>query len=62
MGANHRPKTYVLAGGAMVTPETRALIKRFAAREERAIAYIIRKLIEESPRVKAELRNGKPQR
>jgi hypothetical protein len=59
MGANGRPRTYELAGGAMVTPRVNAIIKRFAASEDRPIAYIIRKLLEESPRVKAAMKNSK---
>ena len=59
MGANGRPKTYVVAGGALVTPEVNTIIKRLAKQDERSIAFIIRKLIEESPRVKAALRGGK---
>jgi hypothetical protein len=58
MGANGKPKTYELAGGAMVTPDMNVVIKRLAKAEERPIAFIIRKLIEESPRMKAAL-NGK---
>lgn len=58
MAANKRQRTYELAGGAMVTPEVNAVIQRIAKAEERPIAYVIRKLIEESPRVKTEIGNG----
>jgi len=58
MGANKRTKTFVLAGGAMVTPAVDAIIKRLAKTEGRPIANVIRLLIEESPRVKAAMKNG----
>ncbi len=45
--------------GTRVSPDVARVINQMATREDRTPAYMIRKLLEESPRVKAELRNGK---
>ncbi len=45
-------------GDLGVSPEIGSLIKRFAREDERSVAYIVRRLIEESPRIKSALKNG----
>lgn len=62
MAANKKPRQYEQAGAAMVTTDVQAIILRMAAQDDRPVAYVIRKLIEESPRIKAALKNGKPKK
>lgn len=43
----------------MLTPEVEAIVIRLAKADERSVAFMIRKLIEDSPAVKAALRKKK---
>lgn len=58
MAANNKPRQYVQAGAAMVTQEVQAIILEIARQDDRPVAYVIRKLIEDSPRLKLALKNG----
>lgn len=59
MAANNKPRQYRQVGAAMVTAEVQTVILKLAEQDDRPVAYVIRKLIEESPRIKVALKNGK---
>ena len=59
MGRTRNPEKLLLVGGAVVTPQVKAVIEQFAKVERRPIAQVLRQLLEESPRIKMELRRAK---
>jgi hypothetical protein len=60
MGANGKIKQYNQVAGAVVDARTEEAIRQLAIAEDRPLAYVVRKLIEESPRIVQALNgNGK---
>ena len=59
MGANGRKRVYNQTGVVNLPPVADAIVKRLAVTEDRSIANVLRQLIMESPRLRAELAKSK---
>ena len=59
MGANGKQRRYGQTGVVNLPPVADAVVRKMAAREERSVAYVLRKLVLESPRLKAALKDKK---
>lgn len=59
MGRKKLLKDKLLMVGGAVPPPIKAIIVRTATAEERTVSAIVRRFIEESPAVRAELRKAK---
>lgn len=59
MGANGRERQYKQTGIVNLPPVADAVVKRMAAVEDRSVANVLRQLVMESPRLKAELKKSK---
>lgn len=59
MGANGRERQYKQTGVVNLPPVADAVVRRMARVEDRSIGNILRQLIMESPRLKAELKSAK---